>query len=417
MDKPRTGFAEKRRMRRTLMLVAAVVVIALITVGIRQIEPAAPPVEKETLWIEAVKRGEMLREVRGPGTLVPVDIRWISAPVEGRVERIPALPGAKVQPDTVLLELSDPQVEQAALEAESQLRASEADYDNLRAELESQLLNQQAQVSAARSLAEEARLQADADEVLAKDGIIPDINLKKSRLRATQSEKQSRIEAERYTQSQRATQAQLAAQRARVDQMRAMHELRQRQLESLKVRAGIPGVLQELPLQVGQRVTPGTTLARVARPENLKAELRIPEVQARDVAVGLPASIDTRNGIVPGRVIRVAPSAQEGSVIVDVAFEGPLPRGARPNLSVDGTIQIERLPNVVYVGRPAISQANQTIQLFKLVKDGKEAVRVPVKLGRTSVNTVEILSGLVPGDQVILSDTSAQDGYDRIRLE
>jgi HlyD family secretion protein len=416
MDKPRTGFAEKQRMRRTLMLVAAVVVIALVTVGIRQIEPAPPPVEKETLWVDTVKRGEMLREVRGPGTLVPVEIRWISAQVEGRVERI-TLAGAKVEPDTVLLELSDPQVQQAALEAESQLRAAEADYQNLRAELESQLLSQQAQVSSAHSLAEEARLQADADEVLAKDGIIPDINLKRSRLRATQSEKQSRIETERYTQSQRATQAQLAAQRARVDQMRAMHELRQRQIESLKVRAGISGVLQELPLQVGQRVTPGTTLARVARPENLKAELRIPEVQARDVTVGLPASIDTRNGIVPGRVIRVAPSAQEGSVIVDVAFEGPLPRGARPNLSVDGTIQIERLDNVVYVGRPAIGQGNQTVQLFKLVKEGKEAVRVPVKLGRTSVNTVEILSGLVPGDQVVLSDTSAQDNYDRIRLQ
>lgn len=416
MDKPRTGYAEKRRLRRTLMLVAAVVVIALVTVGIRQIEPAAPPVDKETLWIEAVKRGPMLREVRGPGTLVPVDIRVISAPVEGRVERI-LLPGALVQADTVLLELSDPQVEQAALEAQSQLRAAEADYQNLSAQLESQTLSQQAQVSAARSAAEEARLQADADEVLAKDGLIPDINLKKSRLRATQSEKQSRIEAERYTQGQKSTQAQLAAQRARVDQMRDMNELRRRQVDSLKVRAQIPGVLQELPLQVGQRVTPGTTLARVARPENLKAELRIPESQARDVAMGLPASIDTRNGIVKGHVIRVAPSALEGSVIVDVAFDEPLPRGARPNLSVDGTIQIERLDNVVFVGRPAIGQANQTIQLFKLTKDGKEANRVTVKLGRSSVNTIEVLSGLQPGDQVILSDTSAQNSYERIRLE
>jgi HlyD family secretion protein len=417
MDKPRTGYAEKRRLRRTLMLVAAVVVIALVTVGIRQIEPAAPPVEKETLWIETVQRGPMLREVRGPGTLVPVDIRVISAPVEGRVERIPALPGAQVQADTVLLELKDPQVEQAALEAESQLRAAEADYLDLRAELESQTLSQQAQVSAAHSTAEEARLQADADEMLAKDGLIPDINLKKSRLRATQSEKQSRIEVERFSQNKKSTQAQLAAQRARVDQARAMYELRQRQVESLKVRAGIPGVLQELPIQVGQRVTPGTTLARVARPENLKAELRIPESQARDVARGLPANIDTRNGVVRGHVDRVAPSAQEGSVIVDVFFDAPLPRGARPNLSVDGTIQIERLDNVVFVGRPAIGQANQTIQLFKVTKDGKEANRVTVKLGRSSVNTIEILGGLEPGDQVILSDTSAQNSYNRIRLE
>lgn len=417
MDKPRTGFAEKQRLRRTLMLVTAVAVIVLVTVGIRQIEPAAPPVERETLWIDTVKRGSMSREVRGPGILVPVEIRVISAPVEGRVERIPALPGAPVQPDTVLLELSDPQVEQAALEAESQLRAAEADYEDLRAQLESQLLSQQAEVSSARSLAEEARLQADADEVLAKDGIIPDINLKRSRLRAEQSEKQSKIETQRYTQSQQSIKAQLAAQRARVDQMRAMYELRRRQQESLKVRAGIPGVLQELPMQVGQRVTPGTTLARVARPENLKAELRIPESQARDVAVGMPASIDTRNGVVAGRVIRVAPSAQEGSVIVDVAFTQPLPRGARPNLSVDGTVQLERLDNILYVGRPAIGQTGQTVKLFKLDKDGKEAVRVPVKLGRSSVTTIEIVSGLEVGDQVVLSDTSAQDNFDRISLQ
>lgn len=417
MDKPRTGYAEKRRLRRTLMLVAAVAVIVLVTVGIRQIEPAAPPVEKETLWIETVKRGPMSRDVRGPGTLVPVEIRVISAPVEGRVERIPALPGAPVQPDTVLLELSDPQVEQAALEAQSQLQAAEADYDDLRAQLESQLLSQQAQVSAARSAADEAKLQADADEVLARDGLIPELNFKKSQLRAIQTEKQSQIESQRYTQSQKSIQAQLAAQRARVDQMRALYSLRQRQQESLKVRAGIPGVLQELPMQVGQRVTPGTTLARVARPENLKAELRIPETQARDVTVGMRASIDTRNGVVPGRVIRVAPSAQEGSVIVDVAFDGPLPRGARPNLSVDGTIQLERLDNIVYVGRPAVGQPGQTVKLFKLIKDGREAERVQVKLGRSSVTTIEIVSGLEPGDQVILSDTSAQDDFDRIRLE
>jgi len=417
MDKPRTGYAEKQRLRRWLMLVGAVAAIVLVTVGIRKIEPAAPPVRRETLWIDSVKRGAMVLEVRGPGTLVPVDIRVIAAPVEGRVERIPALPGATVQADTVLLELTDPEVEQAAVEAESQLRAAEADFEDLRAQLESQLLSQQAQASAASSAAEEAKLQAEADEVLAKDGIIPDINLKRSRLRATQTAKQSTIEAQRYNQSKRSNQAQLAAQRARVDQMRALYALRRRQLDSLKVRAGIPGVLQELPLQVGQRVTPGTTLARVARPENLKAELRIPESQARDVVRGMPASIDTRNGIVRGRVFRVAPSAQEGSVIVDVTFDGPLPRGARPNLSVDGTIQLDRLDNVLYIGRPAVGQSGDSVQLFKLVKGTDEAVRVPVKLGRSSVTTMEIISGLEVGDEVILSDTSGQDGYDRIRLE
>jgi HlyD family secretion protein len=385
--------------------------------GIRQIEPAAPPVRRETLWIDSVKRGAMVLEVRGPGTLVPVDVRVISAPVEGRVERIPALPGATVEADTVLLELSDPEVEQAAVEAESQLQAAEADFDDLRAQLESQLLSQQAQASAASSAAEEAKLQSEADEVLAKDGIIPDINLKRSRLRATQTGKQSKIESQRYSQSQKSNQAQLAAQRARVDQMRALYALRRRQLDSLKVRAGIPGVLQELPMQVGERVAPGTALARVARPENLKAELRIPEGQARDVVRGMQASIDTRNGVVRGRVFRVAPSAQEGSVIVDVVFDGPLPRGARPNLSVDGTIQLDRLDNVLYVGRPAVGQSGDSVQLFKLVKGTDEAVRVPVKLGRSSVTTMEIVSGLEAGDEVILSDTSAQDGFDRIRLE
>lgn len=417
MDKPRAGFAEKRRLRRTLILVAVAAVIVLVSVGIRKIEPAAPPVRRETLWIDTVKKGEMVVEVRGPGTLVPVDVRVISAPIEGRVESIPALPGATVQADTVLLELKDPEVEQAALEAESQLQAAEADFEDLRAQLESQLLSQQAQVSATQAFAEEARLQAEADEVLAKDGLIPELTFKKSQLRAIQTDKQSKIEGQRYSQGQRSNQAQLAAQRARVDQTRALYQLRRRQLESLKVRAGIPGVLQELPMQVGQRVTPGTTLARVARPENLKAELRIPESQARDVAVGMVASIDTRNGIVRGEVTRVAPSALEGSVIVDVAFTEPLPRGARPNLSVDGTIQIERLDKTVYVGRPAVGATGQTVQLFKLVKDGEEAVRVPVKLGRSSVTSMQILSGLEPGDKVILSDTSGQDGFDRIRLQ
>lgn len=416
MDKPRTGFAEKQRMRRTLMLVAGLTVIVLITLAIRQIEPAAPPVEKETIYTDVVKRGSMLRDVRGPGNLVPEEVNWISAPVEGRVERI-TLPGAKVEPDTILLELSDPQVEQAALEAESQLRAAEAEYQNLRAQLDSDLLSQQAEVSSAKSLAEEARLQAEADEVLAKDGLIPEINLKRSRLRSEQSQKQSKIEDQRYTQSERAIQAQLAAQRARVDQMRALYGLRRRQVDSLKVRAGIPGVLQELPVQVGQRVTPGTTLARVARPEKLKAELRIPEVQAKDIQLGQKATIDTRNGVVPGRVVRVAPSAIEGNVIVDVAFEGPLPRGARPNLNVDGTIEIERLENVLYINRPSASQANTTLKLFKVVKGGEEAVRVPVKFGRSSATTIEILSGLDVGDELILSDTSAHDEYDRIRLQ
>src|SRR5215203_3673590 len=407
MDIPRSGQAQKRRVRRTILIVAAIAVISLVTFGLARLEPAAPSVSKETVWIDTVKRGPMLRQVRGPGTLVPV---------EARVERIPALPGVTVTADTVLLEMSDPEIEQAAVEAESQLRAAQADYEDLKAQLESQTLNQQSQVNGVESQSEQANLQEKADETLAKDGLIPELNLKLSRLRASQLTKQARIERERLQQSKQSSAAQLSSQRARVEQMRAMHQLRLRQLESLKVRAGIPGVLQELPVQVGQSVTPGTVLARVARPERLKAELRIPETQAKDVVRGQAASIDTRNGVIPGHVMRVAPSSVDGTVIVDVAFDGPLPNGARPNLSVDGTVEIERLANVLYVGRPSIGQANSKIELFKVADDGKKARRVPVGLGRTSVNTVEIVSGLQAGDKVILSDTAAQDGYDVINL-
>jgi HlyD family secretion protein len=391
-------------------------VVLLITVFLRRLEPAAPTVAAETLLIDQVKRGEMLRQVRGPGTLVPVDVRWISAPVEGRVERIPALPGVTVKEDTVLLEMTDPTVEQNALEAESQLKAAQADYDNLKAKLESDLLAQQASVTSAQSASDQAKLQVEADERLAKDGLIPELNFKLSRLKYDQLIKQAKTEVDRYQQSKRSSDAQLAAQRARVDQFRGTYELKRRQVESLKVRARINGVLQELPVQVGQRVTPGTVLAKVARPETLKAELKVPEVQAKDVLPGQRASIDTRNGIIAGHVLRVAPSAVDGTVIVDVALDGALPQGARPDISVDGTIEIERLPNVLYVGRPAFGSANSKIEMFKLVENGKRAERVPVELGRVSVNTVEIVKGLQVGDKVILSDTSAQDGYNKIRL-
>ena len=416
MDIPRSGQAQKRRMRRTILIVAAIAVVSLVTFGLSRLEPAAPSVAKETVWIETVKRGPMLRQVRGPGSLVPEDVRWISSPVVARVERIPALPGVEVQADTVLLEMSDPQISQAVLEGEAQLRAAEADYNDLKAQLESQVLAQQSQVNAAESASAQANLQEEADETLAKDGLIPALDLKLSRLRAEQLGKQARIERDRFLQSKRSSEAQLAAQRARVNQMQAIYGLRRRQAESLKVRAGIAGVLQELPVQVGQSVNPGTVLARVAQPTRLKAELRVPEVMAKDVLIGQSASIDTRNGVIPGHVTRVAPSSQDGVVIVDVALDAALPKGARPNLQVDGTIEIERLPDVLFVGRPSVGQANSKIELFKVNEDGKTAVRVPVELGRTSVNTVEVIKGLNVGDRVILSDTSAQDGYDKIRL-
>src|SRR6185312_7111600 len=416
MDIPRSGQAQKRRLRRTAFIVAGLAVVLLITVFLRRLEPAAPTVAAETLLIDQVKRGEMLRQVRGPGTLVPVDVRWISAPVEGRVERIPALPGVTVKEDTILLEMTDPTVEQNALEAESQLKAAQADYDNLKAKLESDLLAQQGSVTAAQSASDQAKLQAEADERLSKDGLTPELNYKLSRLKYDQLFKQAKTEVDRYQQSKRSADAQLASQRARVDQMRGTYELKRRQVEDLKVRAGINGVLQELPVQVGQRVTPGTVLAKVARPETLKAELKVPEVQAKDVLPGQKASIYTRNGVMPGHVLRVAPSAVDGTVIVDVALEGDLPKGARPDISVAGTIEIERLPNVLYVGRPAYGNANSKIEMFKLVENGKRAERVQVELGRVSVNTVEIVKGLQVGDKVILSDTSAQDGYNKIRL-
>jgi HlyD family secretion protein len=416
MDKPREGQSRKRKVRYTIFAISGLAIVLFITVAVNRLEPAAPPVESETLYMDKVQRGDMERNVRGPGTLVPVDIRVISANTDGRVERIPALPGVTVEPDTVLLEMTNPELEQNALEALSQLSAAQSDYDTLRAQLEGQYLNQQSQAAVAESTASQAKLQAEADQVLAKDGLIPELDLKLSRMRSDMSTKQAGIERERLRKTQSANQAQLAAQRARVEQARALYALRQRQLESLKVRAGIPGVLQQLPVEVGQRVTPGTNLARVARPEHLKAELRIPETQAKDVVVGLRAAIDTRNGIVPGRVIRVAPSVQEGTVTVDVALEGPLPKGARPDLSVDGTIELEVLRNVLFVGRPAYGQPESKIEMFKVVDEGQAAVRVPVTLGRSSVSKIEIKDGLAPGDQVILSDTSQWDEFDRLRL-
>jgi HlyD family secretion protein len=415
MDKPRTGQAEKRRLRRTILFIAIGLFVVLVSVGISKLKPAAPVAERDTLFFGKVQRGPMLREVRGPGTLVPVDIRAVSAPQEGRVESI-RLPGVTVTPDTVLVELTSPEIEQNAFEAESQLRGAEADLQNLRATLNSSLLNQQAQVAAAESAAEQAKLQVEADQRLFTDKLIPEITLKVSNLKSTQLIKQANIERQRYLQAESSNRAQIASQEAKVAQQRALYELRRRQVQSLKVRAGIPGVLQEMPVQVGQRVTAGTSLAKVARPELLKAELKIQETQAKDAKEGMQAQIDTRNGIVPGHIIRIAPSSQEGTVIMDVATDAPLPPGARPNLSVDGTIQIERLNDVLFVNRPTFGQANSKIEMFKVVEGGKAAVRVPVQLGVTSVSTVQILSGLNVGDEVILSDTQQYDGVERIRL-
>lgn len=418
MDIVRTGQAQKRRRRNILIAAVCLLLMAAITMALHGLKPAAPTVERQTVWIDTVQRGSMLRQVRGSGTLVPIDsaVRFISSQVDGRIERIPNLPGVTVTPDTMLMEMSNPEVEQNAAEALAQLKAAQADADNLKAQLATQILNQQSMVTTAISNSAQADLQAEANKKLASDGLIPEITLKLSVLKADELRKTVIIEKDKFDKAKLSALAQEAGQQSRIDQLAALYDLRRRQVDALKVKAGMAGVLQEVPVQVGQRVTAGTTLARVARPDQLKAQLRIPETQAKDVRPGQRASIDTRNGIAQGTVARVAPSVQDGTVMVDVTLEGPLPQGARTDLSVDGTIEIERLENVLYVGRPAYGQAQSKVEMFKLVDDGKEAVRVPVVLGRSSVNTIEIVSGLKPGDQVILSDTSAQDGFDRIRL-
>lgn len=417
MDKPRDpAVLRKKKIRRIGLIAAAAVALAAVTVAVAKMEPAAYAVEKESVWTEPVQHGTFVRQVRGPGTLVPEIVRFISTSSAGRVDEVLAEPGTRVEAGTVLLELSNPEVEQAALDAELQLREGEAAQTDLEARLASQLLDQEALAFTAEANWEAAKLQADADAELNAEGLIPEINLKRSRLEESQLAKRRLIERERLEKTREQATAQLASENARVEQLRTLHRLRSRQLEDLKVRAGIDGVLQAMDLEVGQRVNPGDVLARVAQPLPLKAELRIPETQAKDVQVGQHAVIDTRNGVAPGTVTRIDPAVQEGYVLVDVRPTGDLPRGARPDLSVDGTIEIEKVEDVLFVGRPAYGQEQSTIQLFKLIEGGEKAVRTDVQIGRTSVNTVEIVSGLEEGDRVILSDPSDWDGHDVIRL-
>lgn len=416
MDIVREGFAERKRKKQIVWISAAAVGVLALTVVLARLKPAAPSVDRGAVWIDAVRRGPMVRQVRGPGTLVPEEFLWIAAATDAQVQRVVIQPGALVTPDSVILELVSPEVTQAALEAESQLRAAEADYQNLEAQLASQALTQESQAAAVVADAEEARLRAEADTELAKAGLVSSLTQRLSTLRADQLKRRAALEARRVDRGEEGMRAQLAAQRARVQQLSTLWALRRAQAEGLHVRAGLAGVLQEVPVEAGQRVSPGTNLAKVAEPQKLKAELRIAETQAKDVTIGLPAEIDTRNGIVKGRVVRVDPAVREGTVKVDVALEGALPPGARPDLSVDGTIELERLADVLFVGRPAFGQPGSTVGLFRMEPDGKHAVRVSVKLGRASVNTVEIVEGLGEGDQVVLSDMSSWDAVDRVRL-
>jgi HlyD family secretion protein len=413
MDIPRTPTKNRRR---PLYVGGGVVVLAVVIVAAFRLEPAAPPVDRGTVWTDTVRQGDMVRQVRGPGTLVPERIRIITAVTAGRVEAVHLFPGDSVSPETLLVELSNPDVQLEGLDAERQLSAAQAEMVNLRSSLETQRLNQEVVVALVEAEYDEALRQADTNRELARRDLVPRLDVERSEARAADLARRLELERRRLAIATEAVEGQLSVQRNQVERLRAIAAFQEGRARSMQVRAGVEGVLQELPLQVGQWAVPGQELARVVEPGRLRAVLRIPETQARDVALGQRALIDTRNGIVEGRVVRIDPAVQAGTVTIDVALEGELPRGARPDLSVDGVVEIERLDHVVHVGRPAQAQAGTQGSLFRVEPGGRHAVRVPVRFGQGSVNTIEILEGLRPGDVVILSDMSAWDGYDRVRL-
>ncbi len=422
MDIPRKTAARNRLIRRSIYVAVVLIAVPLISLGIKRLQPAAPPVDGSTVWRDTVKRGPMLRQVRGLGTLVAESVMWIPAITQGRVERILVRPGTAVKPDTVIMELSNPEVESAELDAEYNWKNAEATYTDLKVRLESQSLTDEANAAKIESDYRLAKLRADTDEQLAKEGLTPELTLKLSRGAADELDYRQKLERRRVRMIVESNKAQLEAQKVKVEQARALYGLKKSQKEALKVRAGTDGVLTQLganpttPFEEGQQFAPGAILAKVAQPWKLKAELKIQETQAKDIMSGQKAEVDTRNGIIPGRVSRIDPTAQNGTVTVDVRLEGALPAGARPDLSVDGTIELERLDNVLFVGRPVFGQQDSLVTLFKVDADGKGATRTQVKLGRASVNTIEILEGLKIGDTVILSDMSAWDAHDRIRL-
>ncbi len=417
MDIARPDLARKKRLRHSLYSVSALIVVALVTVGVSRLEPAAPRVDRDTIYLDTVQRGSMVRQVRGTGTLVPERIRWIPATTDGTVERIVIRPGALVAPDTVILELSNPELEQSTLEARLNLEAAEARYGNRQVEVERDLLDQRATLATTEAQLKTARLQADADGQLFTQGLVSSLQLQQSQSAEQEYETRYALEQERLQMAADTVEAQLAVEQAEVDRLRTLYELRQQQMADLHVRAGMPGVLQQVPLDEGQRITTGTNLARVGDPTVLKAELRIAETQAKDVQNGQTAAIDTRNGVIPGHVTRIDPAVENGTVTVDVALDGALPRGARPDLTVDGTIELERMDDVLFVGRPVFGQEERVVSLFKVEADGTHAARTRVSLGRASVNTIEVLDGLQPGDRVVLSDMSTWDQFDRVRIE
>ncbi|MGH9370245.1 MAG: HlyD family secretion protein [Vicinamibacterales bacterium] len=413
----------KKKIRRALYGALALLAIILITVAVSRLQPAAPGVDRATVWVDTVKRGQMLRQVRGSGTLVPEDIRWIPATTQGRVERILLRPGARVKPDTVILELSNPDLQQAVKEAQLGAASAQAAYENRKSELESELLTQQSNVATIESNYRQAANTLEANETLFKEGgLVSELTVKQNRGQVEELKNRLAIEQKRLEMTRSGIKSQLAPQEAEIAKMRAAYDLQMRRLDDLRVKAGMPGVLQcvcsnpTTQVEVGAQVAPGTNLARVANPTSLKAELRIAETQTKDIRIGQYAEVDTRNGVVKGKVSRIDPASSGGTVGVDVTLEGALPPGARPDLSVDGTIRLEELNDIIYVGRPAFGQENSSVSLFKLLPDG-EAIRTTVKLGRSSVNTIEIVEGLQPGDQVVLSDMSTYDEYQRVRLQ
>jgi len=416
VDIARPNQAKRKRVKRILWASVAVVAVAAISLGVSRLKPAAPSVDRAVVWIDSVKRGPMLRQVRGSGTLVPEDIRWITMQAQGRVERIILRPGAQVTPDTVILELSNPELEQSVRTAQLDYQSAQAAYTNRKAELESSLLQQEANVANIETQYKQADLDLKANEELYKEKLISLLTLEQKRGLEKDLKNRLSVEQKRLAITRDGLTSQLAPQEADVNQRKAQWELRRKQLDDLKVKAGMSGTLQLVPVERGQQVGPGTNLARVANPTNLKAELRIAETQTKDIRIGQYAEVDTRNGVVKGHVSRIDPASSGGTVGVDVIMDGPLPAGARPDLSVDGTIQLERLDNIIFVGRPAFGQENSTVTIFKVGPTG-EAVATKVKLGRASVNTIEVIEGLTPGDQVILSDMSQYDAFDRVQLK
>ncbi len=418
MDVPRKDARRKKLIRRILIGFVLLMATGAVTMALSRLKPAAPSVEMSTLWPDTVKRGPMLREVRGLGTLVPEDTLLIPATTDGRVERILVYPGTPVKADTVVMVLTSPELETATQDAEFALKAAEADFANLKVTLEKANIDMQATAAQVGADYNTAKLKADRDAALSKEGLYSEVDAKISAVAAEQLAGRYQLEQKRLSINGQSEEAQLAAQQVKVEQLRAQYSLKKSQLDQLKVRAGFDGTLQQLPtpVEVGQKVVAGTPLGKVAQPSHLKAELKIAETQVKDITIGQSATVDTRNGLIEGRVSRIDPSILNGTVTVDVALKGPLPAAARPDLSVDGTIQLEKLDNVVYVGRPVFGQQDATVQLFKLEPDGKYANKTKVTFGRSSVNTIEVKDGLQVGDKVILSDMSAYDSYDRIRL-